>query len=169
MASSVWIGGLVAVIVMVPKDNPLTWMKEAGRLFSKWALFSLIIIAATGILMSVNYVPSFTFESLISSFWGQFLLVKVLLFVVIIFIGLWQRKALIDLSETAAAAFRNNLKKEFWIAAVILLIAGFLVDLSPKEAVRSIDPVEQSKENITVRVEASPIKPGANDCYYSFE
>jgi copper transport protein len=163
LAVSFWIGGLCALFVMMPKENSITWLKETGKSFSKWALVSFFLIGISGVLMTVSYVPSFSFESLLSSFWGQMLLVKILLFIVVIFIGIWQRKNVSKLTEIIVITFRKNLKIELCIAVIILLAAGFLVDLSPKEAVQGMYPKEQSKEGLTVRVDATPLKPGGND------
>jgi copper transport protein len=163
LASSFWIGGLCALFILMPKENPKDWLQDAGDSFSKWALISFMAIGITGIFMSVNYVPAFSFESLILSYWGQMLLIKILLFVVILFFAIWQRKFLMRLTETIVLKFRRNLKIEFGIAVVILLAAGFLVDLSPKEAVQGIYPAAQTKDGITATVSASPLKVGAND------
>jgi copper transport protein len=163
LASSFWIGGLCALFVMMPKESPHEWLKDAGESFSKWALASFILIGITGILMSANYVPSFSFESLILSYWGQMLFVKILLFIIVLFFGIWQRKLLMKLSESIVVIFRKNLKIEFCIAVFILLAAGFLVDLSPKEAVQGIYPNAQTKEGITASISAYPLKVGAND------
>jgi copper transport protein len=46
---------------------------------------------------------------------------------------------------------------------IILLAAGFVIDLSPKEAVQGIYPKEQIMKGLTARFEASPLKPWSND------
>lgn len=158
LASSIWIGGLCALFVRMPKKNGKEWLQAAGETFSKWALISFIVIGISGIFMSVNYVPAFSFESLFFSYWGQMLFVKIILFLLILFFAIWQRKLLMKITESIAVMFRRNLIIEFFIAVVLLLAAAFLVDLSPKEAVQG-----QTKDGLTASVSAYPLKVGAND------
>lgn len=163
LTTSIWIGGLVALFAMLPLESPLTWLKETGKTFSKWALLSFVGTGVTGILMSLSYVPSFSVESLIESKWGQMLLVKVLLFLIIIFFGIWQRKLLTKLTDSLVAVFSKNIKIELSIAIIILLFTGVLVDLSPEEALQEISPRVQTIAGVTAKVDAFPLKPGGND------
>lgn len=163
LASSLWVGGLIALIVRMPKENAREWMQAAGGIFSKWALISFISIGITGIFMSVNYVEMFSFESLFFSNWGKLLLVKIVLFAIIVFFAIWQRRLLMKVTESIALIFRRNLVVELGVAVIILIAAAFLVDLSPKEAVQGIYPASQTKDGLTVSISAYPLKVGAND------
>lgn len=163
LTTSIWLGGLVALFTMLPNESPLTWLKETGKTFSKWALLSFAGTGATGILMSLNYIPSFSAESLIESKWGQMWLVKVLLFLIIVLFGIWQRRLLAKLTETLVTVFYKNIKIELGIAIIILLFTGILVDLSPEEALQGISPRVQTIAGVTAKVDAFPLKPGGND------
>ncbi|WP_336788504.1 copper resistance protein CopC [Paenibacillus sp. MMO-177] len=154
---SIWIGGLLTLTVMAPKENKTKWLKEKGKLFSKWALTSIVLIAATGILMTIRFVPSFSLNSLISSYWGEMLLAKAILLIVIIVIGIWQRRTLAKWAEGIGAIFRKWLWIELVIAALILLVAGVLVDLSPKDAEEGIYPQTKTVDGVQATVQITPL------------
>lgn len=163
VASAFWVGGLCALVVRMPKENGQEWLSFAGAAISKWALISFIAIGISGTWMSINYVPSFSLESLYSSSWGKMLLVKAVLFVIIATIAIWQRRLLTKFTISIVKRFKRNLFLEYFIAILILLAAAFLVDLSPKEALQDINPSTQTEAGLTVNVEAYPLKVGAND------
>lgn len=162
LGASIWIGGLIGLIFMIPKDEPISWLKEAGRSFSTWAFFSFILVGISGVIMTIVYVPSFSFSSLILSFWGQMLIVKILLFVVIVFLAIWQRAVLKKILEKLARVFQRNLRIELFIAAIILFAAAILVDLAPREAVQGITPKIQTMDGLTAKIEIDPIVAGGN-------
>ncbi|MDQ8739122.1 copper resistance protein CopC [Paenibacillus sp. LHD-38] len=163
LTTSIWIGGLVALFAMLPKESPLTWLKETGKTFSRWALLSFVGTGVTGIFMSLSYVPSFSAVSIIESNWGQMMLIKVLLYLIIILFGIWQRRLLVKLTEKLIFVFYKNIKIEVGIAIVILFFTGILVDLSPEEALQGISPRTQTISGVTAKVDAYPLKPGGND------
>jgi hypothetical protein len=49
LAVSVWMGGLLALIIMLPKENNSIWFTQAGTAYSKWAFWSMIVIILSGI------------------------------------------------------------------------------------------------------------------------
>lgn len=77
----------VALILMLPREHPIEWLKNVGKTYSKWAIISIFVIGLTGLWMSKNYVPTFSVESFLASNWGKLVLVKMVLFIEIIFIG----------------------------------------------------------------------------------
>jgi copper transport protein len=169
LAVSLWIGGLFALFIMMPKENSLLWLKETGKAFSKWALVSMIVIGITGVMMSLKYVPSFSLRSMAFSYWGGMLFFKIALFIGIVVFGLWQRKLLLRMTEVIANVFQRNMKIEIGIAVLVLFGAGILVDLSPKEAEQGIYPKTQVQQGIKATVNVSPMKPGANDISIQFD
>jgi copper transport protein len=133
LAVSVWMGGLLALIVMTPKENPLTWLKEAGKSYSKWAFASIAIIILTGVWMTMTmaFVPNFTLESLFKSQWGKMLWMKIVLLLVIIALGYLQRRFLKRLSQKLMRLFFIRARIEFVIGVFILFAAAILSNLSP--------------------------------------
>ncbi|KRF18628.1 copper resistance protein CopC [Paenibacillus sp. Soil787] len=163
-----WIGGLLAFLIWTPQENSTIWLRETGTRFSKGAVVSVILIGVSGIWMVIKYVPSFSFDSLISSYWGQMLFVKTFLYVCLVFIGYWQRKFLFKMAQSIATQFLKFVKVELVLLAIILFATGVLVDLSPKEAERGIYPKNQVQQGIEVKMDITPLKAGANDVVLQF-
>lgn len=168
LAVSLWLGGLFALLIMIPRDNSVSWLKETGKVYSKWALISIMVIAITGFIMTLKYVPSFSLGSMASSYWGEMLFFKITLFIGIIVFGVWQRRSLLNFSQMISNGFLRNIKVELCMAVLILFAAGILVDLSPKEAEQGIYPESQVQQGIKADVSVSPFKPGANDISIQF-
>lgn len=165
---SVWLGGLLSLLLMLPKENPMEWLKEAGKTYSKWAIISIAVIAITGVWMSKNYIPSFSVESFLASNWGKLIVVKVVLIIEILAIGFLQMVYIKKIS-TSGLRFLRNLKIEFYIGAVILIIAALLIDLSPKEAEQGIFPKTKIVDGVRATVNITPLKMGSNDITIRFE
>jgi copper transport protein len=166
---SIWMGGLFALLIMTPKENSLSWLKEAGKAYSKWALISIFIIIFTGIWMTVNYVPTFTFESLFNSEWGKMLWIKVVLLLGIIALGFLQHNSLKRLSTKLMGYFLIRSRIELIIGVFILFAAAILVNLSPTEAEQGIYPKVLVQEGVKASVEIEPFKTGVNDIIIHFE
>ncbi|OXS54921.1 hypothetical protein B1A99_24370 [Cohnella sp. CIP 111063] len=162
LGATIWIGGLIGLILMMPKEEPISWLEKAGKSFSKWALISFFILALSGVVMTLIYVPSFNLSSLITSFWGQMLLVKIILSIFILFLASWQRAILKRRLEKVVLFFQRNLRIELLIGMIILLAAGILVDFAPREAVRGISPKTQTSSGLTANLEVKPIIAGGN-------
>lgn len=166
---AIWLGGLFALIVMIPKEEGLKWLKENGRKFSKYALISIFIMSLTGIGMLLRYLPSFTMDSLMISSWGQFLLFKVILFLVITFIGFYQMRLLksgIDHNHTSLTAILG--RTELIIGMSILFFAASMINTSPKAAEQGIYPTDLYSP-VDVSVSLTPFQMGYNDLIIKFD
>ncbi|MFC4306637.1 copper resistance protein CopC [Cohnella boryungensis] len=162
LGAAIWIGGLIGLMLMIPKEEPTSWLRKAGESFSKWAFISFFVLALSGVVLTLVYVPTFSISSLITSFWGQMLSVKIILSFMILIIAIWQRAILKRKLEKLALSFQRNLKIELWIAIVVLLAAGILVDFAPREAVRGFSPKIQTINGLTANIEVKPIVAGGN-------
>lgn len=169
LAVSVWGGGLFALFVMTPKEGALSWLKDAGKSFSKWALWSMITIVLTGIWMTIEYVPTFTLKSLLSSEWGTMLWVKVAMVIGIIALAYGQRLSLKRMSSTKVGLFYTRLKMELVIGALILVAAAVLIDLEPSSADQGVYPKIAVSGDMEVMVNIQPFQIGKNDVTIHFE
>ncbi|MCR8635211.1 copper resistance protein CopC [Paenibacillus radicis (ex Xue et al. 2023)] len=170
LAVAVWLAGLIALPILMPKEETAAteWLGTVGRLYSKWALASIVIITLTGIWMSVSYVPSFTWESLWASNWGKMLLMKIILLIEIVIIGYLQRKLLSRIAVTSIQ-FLRNIRIEFFIGCMILIAVAILIDSSPREAAQGVFPDKNTVNGITATVNVTPLKSGANDIVIQFD
>jgi copper transport protein len=168
LAVSLWMGGLLALFIMIPKEGAVSWLKEFGKIYSKWAFCSMIVIGTTGVWMALKYVPSFTMSSMAESHWGQMLFIKIILFAVIVIFGFVQRKSLMRIAQNFIL-FITRVKIELVTAGIVLLAAAILIDLSPKEAVQGIYPKKVIQNEVEAKVDITPFQLGANDITISFQ
>lgn len=166
---AIWMGDLLALLIMIPKEKPLDWLKNAGKSYSKWALVSIIVIILTGVLMTIKFVPTFTLESLYNSEWGKMLWIKAVLLLCIIFLGFLQRRFLKRLSERLINLFFLRSRIEMVIGVFILFAAAILANLSPTEAEQGIYPEKLVQDGIESSVVIEPFKVGVNDVTIQFE
>lgn len=162
LSVSVWLGGLICLLLMLPKENSLEWLKVVGKTYSKWALGSILIIAITGLLMSNNYVTSYSIETFLASNWGKLILIKMVLFIGILIIGFLQMRYLKKFS-TMGLRLLKQLKIEVYVAAIILIVAAVLIDLSPKEAEQGVYPKSIIIKDVKATVGITPLKMGTNE------
>ncbi|EGL84258.1 copper resistance protein CopC [Caldalkalibacillus thermarum TA2.A1] len=166
---SIWFGGLFALFIMTPKEEAVSWLKEAGKSFSRWAFWSMIIIILTGIWMTLEYVPTFTLESLLASEWGTMLWVKTVLVIGIIVLAYGQRRSIKRMSSTRVRSFFTRFKMELIFGALILMAAAVLIDLEPSAAEQGVYPQKAVQGDMEVTVEIDPFQIGRNDITIRFE
>lgn len=169
LAVSVWMGGLLALILMLPKENNSLWFKQAGTAYSKWAFWSMIVIILTGIGMTLQFVPSFTWSSLMISDWGKALVLKTILAVVILMIAFWQRRSLQQIPVKVIDLFIRRGRMELIYAVIILFAAAILIESQPSAADQGVYPKKMVKEEIEVSVDISPFQMGSNDIIIRFK
>jgi copper transport protein len=166
---SVWMGGLLALLLMTPKESPMTWLMETGKSYSKWALLSIAYIIVTGVWMTVEYVPTFTVQSLFNSEWGKMLWLKIALVLGIIFLGYFQRQYVKRANEKLMSFFFLRSRVELVIGVLILIAAAILANLTPSEAEQGIYPKIVVKDGIEASVDIEPFTIGANDVTIRFK
>jgi copper transport protein len=169
LSVSVWLGGLVALVVMRPKENSLAWFKEVGLAYSKWAFWSMMVIIGTGVWMSYQFVPSFTLGSLMISDWGKSLLGKVVLVTAILVFGFLQRRTFRRISDGGIQPFLRRARTEWIYAALILFAAALLIESTPSAAEQGVYPNRMVQDKIELSVEISPFRVGVNDITLRFK
>ncbi|WP_227935954.1 copper resistance CopC/CopD family protein [Alkalihalobacillus deserti] len=163
---AIWMGGLFALLVMLPKNDSKQWFKEKGKLFSKYALVSIVIMFVTGVGMLLKYIPSFTLESLLISYWGNFLFIKVILFVGILGLGLAQM--IYIRRNVKIRKFLSLGTTEFVIGLLIIFFATSLVNATPRAAEQGIYP-KGNEQDSNLSVMITPLKLGYNDLMMTFD
>jgi copper transport protein len=88
---------------------------------------------------------------------------KVSLFIVLILLGVWQRKLLKKWSfHLAHTLFKRNVFGEMGVLVIVLLLTSVLVDVSPDEARQGIKLRSEPSDQVE-QVEVTPLRAGAND------
>jgi copper transport protein len=127
-AASVWLGGLAALAVAVPRES----VPAAARRFSPFALCSVLVIAATGAVRAVIELDSVS--QVWSSGYGQAILVKTGLFALLLPLGWLNRYEILPLLERAGervALLRDSVRAEVALLVGVVAAAGVLTALRP--------------------------------------
>lgn len=153
LAASLWAGGLILLYVVWRKERP-----EAGRfalVFSRWALLSFLVLWVTGILSTLDFLPSFAY--LFYTAWGKWLIAKAALSLVVAIAAFLIRRRLArgDLPPNGL------LKADVGLLAAIVLTVGVLTYQTPLPANEPLHYHEMGTEmHVTLRV--TPNAPGDN-------
>lgn len=166
---AIWMGGLLALLVMMPAENSLAWFANQGKAYSKWALASILVLVVTGVWMTGLYVPSFTWDSLLISNWGMTLITKVGLVIVIVIYGFLQRVTIQRVLKTKIIPFIWRARLELAVGLCILLVASMLIDFSPRAALQAVYPNMITQQGMQVSVHITPLKIGKNDIIIEFQ
>ena len=92
-AGSIWLGGIVALVVAFRSSSDTTTLAAAVRRFSDTALFAVGVVAVTGVAMAWIILP--TAGELTSTGYGLALIVKVALVLVVVALGAYNRFRLV--------------------------------------------------------------------------
>lgn len=152
-AASVWSTGLVLLLAIWLKERP-----EAGRfalLFSKWALISFLVLWVTGVLTTLNFLPSLDY--LFYTNWGKWLIAKAALSLLVAVTAL-----LIRLRLRKGELPRGSLLKiDVGLLAAIVLCVGVFTYQSPLPANQPLNYHKMGTDmHFTLRV--TPNTPGDN-------
>lgn len=91
LSMALWLGGLLTLLVILPglanrqADDKKTFYWSIIQRFSRWSFLFVIILIISGIYSSLQHVP--TIYSLINTTYGQLLLAKIGLMLVMIVLG----------------------------------------------------------------------------------
>jgi copper transport protein len=184
-AAAVWLGGIVALVVMFRSAIDAGSLAGVVRRFSDSALLAVVVVTVTGVTMAWIILP--TAGELTSTGYGLALLVKVALVLIVIGLGAYNRFRLVPAVENrersvgAAAAGRPRSARRWLgtvvVAELVLLVAAVgvtavMVTRSPLTSATSAAaaPTAPSTETVTVQlgdaataeVTVSPGDVGAN-------
>lgn len=165
LSMALWLGGLMALLVILPgladrqaiQEDKKTFYWSIISRFSKWAFLFVIILIVSGIYSSLLHVP--TIHSLFNTTYGQLLLAKVGLMLVMIVLGgfhFFRGK-----KQTKKLGYSVGI--EFGLGVVILLVAALLTNI--QTAMSSPGPIEKTlmtEENNEVTLMVTPNEVGDN-------
>lgn len=169
LAVGIWMGGLVAMIAKPKRHDSEEWLKDVGPSFSKWALFSVILIAFSGIWMAVEFLPSSSFKSLIGSEWGRSLLVKTALFLLLVIVGYIQRKTVKRVGSNLAHSFFKRVRIEVIYGVIIFFFAATIVAANPSAAEQGVYKEATKQHDLGLSVSVTPLEMGLNTISLDFK
>jgi copper transport protein len=126
LAAAVWLGGLVAVIWVLPRSSKDTWERRAVlRRFASTALLAVCVIALTGLGRALTELGGV--EHLWSTSYGRALLVKTVLFLPLLAVGRANR----SLIEQRSPLLTRSVATEIAVICAIVVVVAVLTQLRP--------------------------------------
>jgi copper transport protein len=126
-AAALWVGGMWTLIAM-RRIDPDGFMPLLRR-FSGIALASIVVLFATGTLMTLFLLPNLHY--VLYSEWGYVLLGKVALVILVVIVAAWLR---LRLKAGDPNRLRGLMNADISLMAAIVLLVGVLTYLPPKPA-----------------------------------
>jgi copper transport protein len=166
-AAGVWIGGLAALMVGT-RGQPSDSKALAVRRFSSVAGLAVAAVALTGLLRAMNEVGSW--GKLLSTAFGWTVLVKVVLLLVLLSLGAFNRYFNVPQAALSLVGLRRVSRVELGVAAMVLAATALLTSLAPPSSVtvtaapppRVVVSGNDYATSVKVRLEVSPGYPGLN-------
>ncbi|MEK0316339.1 copper resistance CopC/CopD family protein [Cohnella sp. 56] len=153
LGAAVWAGGLVLLAAIWHRERP-----EAGRFaiqFSRWALVSFLLLALTGTLSTLRYLPTLSY--LFETAWGTWMLIKIALSLMVVVTAFLIRLRLRKGELPRAGLLRTDLG----LLGAIALSVGVLTYQNPLPANQPISYHEMGTDmHVTLRI--TPGVPGDN-------
>jgi copper transport protein len=186
LAMSVWVGGLVALLAVLPAaTRQLAPPERAGllagcvRRFSPLALTSVALLLATGVLQSIVHLEALS--DLLDSAFGRAILIKGVLIVVLVGLGavnLRRSRPRLEQAAVRGAApgaagrlLRRTVAAEVALVAVALAVTAALTAYPPPRALAA-GPYSTSTDLGEARLELTvdPAAAGSNEIHmYLFD
>jgi len=126
------------VAVLLSAARPRDSTAPILRAFSRWAGYSLAVVAATGAYAVVLHVPSW--DALAATGYGRWLVAKILLVAVLVGLGALNRYRLLPRLEVARGTLRRlrlSVRAEVAVASLVLLAAGAIAVTPPARTVQA--------------------------------
>jgi copper transport protein len=158
LALGAWIGGLVLLLLFIGQMNRKTGPPSEAdaaltRRFSWLAFWMVLLVSATGILMTLSLVGSDA-STWSSSDYARLLGVKIGLMVLMVLIGATNKFLYVartkrsGLDASTLKGLRRNVRAEAVTAVLILLIAGAMTTLAPPLAGAAGDAGDASSSDM---------------------
>jgi copper transport protein len=169
---SVWLGGLVMLIVFLLPRGTETELAAIIPVWSRWATYAVAALVLTGVVQALVQVPSV--DSLVSTTYGWLLIAKLGLVAAFLAVASLSRRLVAPIMERttgAAARLRIVLVAEAAIAALVLGLTSVLVQTTPAGAAstETATPAAQSAvmkdKRFTLTVDVVPATVGVNEIH----
>jgi copper transport protein len=178
-AMSVWVGGLVVLIAVLPLATRALDPPDRTRLlaatllrFSPIAFVSVCAILASGLVQAYVHVRSV--DNLITTGYGRAVLAKMVLLAVLIGFGAYNRQRAVPrmkaLAESGSSPgteglwLRRSLRAEVLLLAVVIGVTSLLVSYAPANATSATGPFSATKTlgPIELQMTVDPAITGSN-------
>jgi len=171
LAVGIWLGGLVALLLLVVRHGPGEATGRAARRFAWSATVGIAVVGVTGIIRAITEVG--TIDNLFNTTFGILIVAKSALFVALAGLGAFNHFVSVPRAPTTTRWLRRVGSTEVTIAAVVLLFSGTLVNLAPPTEVNAGQASQAATQSlvlagsdygttVNVRLEVNPGTAGFN-------
>lgn len=165
-AAALWLGGLVGLLMVLRMRSASTVRSTAliiGR-FSRMAFWTVLALAAAGLTLTLTGSDA-SLQSLLTTTWGQLVLAKIGLTLIVVIIAAWNRRTLVP-SLTAPveddpalpvrwAKLLRTVRAEALVLVVILCLTAILVNTPPA---RTAVSAKAGRVAIVQRLATGPVE-----------
>ena len=133
LASAVWVGGLLWLLIRPAGDDVLLFATDADRVSTR-ALWSVIAVAFTGVVQTRLFLDSWS--ALVSSAYGLLVLAKTAGLLILVAFGAYNRQRVMPRltagpNATEVGVLRSSVVREVVVIAIVILLGGLLAYVPP--------------------------------------
>ena len=176
-AAALWLGGLVGLVMVLSLRTPETVRATAGIIsrFSLMAFWSVIALTIAGLTLTITGSDA-NLNSILTTTWGQLVLAKIGLTLIVVLIAAWNRRTLVpsltgpteNNGELAVrwATLLRTIRAEAVLLVAVLALTAIVVNVPPARTavVAKIDRVDitQRVDTGNVQLSVDPAIVGPN-------
>lgn len=173
LAASIWLGGMLVIVLFLREGifakegegHDMYW--ETMEKYSLWALFSVAVLAISGVINASLLIPDF--HSLVSTAYGKTLLIKIGLLVFMLIFGAYHLVSRILLGKKDF--YKKSIKIEIGLGILILLVTSAFTQIQTPTLPIDLPFYKEAElggynENISLSI--TPKKTGVQNQYEVF-
>jgi copper transport protein len=165
-AAGLWLGGLVGLVMVLSLRTPETVRATAGIIgrFSRMAFWSVIALTLAGLTLTITGSDA-SLNSILTTTWGQLVLAKIGLTLIVVLIAAWNRRTLVpsltspteNTGELAVrwATLRRTIRAEALLLVAVVALTAIVVNVPPA---RTAVVAKTDRVDITQRVDTGNVQ-----------
>ena len=164
-AAALWLGGLVGLVMVLSVRTPETVRATAGIIgrFSRMAFWSVIALTLAGLTLTITGSGA-SLNSILTTTWGQLVLAKIGLTLIVVLIAAWNRRTLVpsltspteNTDELAVrwATLLRTIRAEAVLLVAVVALTAIVVNVPPA---RTAVVAKADRVDITQRVDTGNV------------
>ena len=165
-AAGLWLGGLVGLVMVLSLRTPETVRATAGIIgrFSRMAFWSVIALTLAGLTLTITGSDA-SLNSILTTTWGQLVLAKIGLTLIVVLIAAWNRRTLVpsltspteNTGELAVrwATLLRTIRAEALLLVAVVALTAIVVNVPPA---RTAVVAKADRVDITQRVDTGNVQ-----------
>jgi copper transport protein len=165
-AAALWLGGLVGLVMVLSVRTPETVRATAGIIgrFSRMAFWSVIALTIAGLTLTITGSDA-SLNSILTTTWGQLVLAKIGLTLIVVLIAAWNRRTLVpsltspteNTGELAVrwATLLRTIQAEAVLLVAVVALTAIVVNVPPA---RTAVVAKADRVDITQRVDTGNVQ-----------